>query len=421
MKRIIIILFVFIWVKGIAQQPIFIDGQNLIYSVNINNCTKRLVGSGTQAYGDIAFTPDGNLWGIANGGIYQIDTSNANSILIGYTQTGGVSLVALNDSVLLSEFKDSLWAININTLKKYNLGDIGYPASGDLTWYDNDLYMSAGLLLIKIVLNTSNTAIISSEPVNSFTINPLPPDCEGLATASFPGLENSIIGFSTANTNVYKICPIDGSSQLLCPLMGQFAGAASIRLPTQNPLPTSCAKILPVNLLNFTSTILPNAVKLQWQTASEINSSYFLIERSVDGINFSTIGKVNAAGSSNILKQYSFVDNAPLGENYYRLKEVDLNGNYTFSNILSVKMPQANALNIIQNPVQNNLQFTIDNLQSSTNYLSIFDFTGRRVNSFTAQNGVQDIDVSFLTSGTYVLQMITADGQVYDKVFVKGK
>jgi hypothetical protein len=84
-------------------------------------------------------------------------------------------------------------------------------------------------------------------------------------------------------------------------------------------------------------------------------------------------------------------------------------------------MPQVQPLIIMGNPVQNNLQLIIDNSQSSTNYLSIFDFTGRRLNSFTAQSGVQNIDVSYLTSGIYVLQMITADGQVYDKVFVKGK
>jgi hypothetical protein len=187
---------------------------------------------------------------------------------------------------------------------------------------------------------------------------------------------------------------------------------------------SSCS--LPVDLLNFTATSINNTVKLQWQTTNEINSDYFTIERSSDGLSFSGIGKVNAAGNSNGLKQYEFIDQTPLsqgrgvgGEAYYRLKEVDLDGNYKYSNILLVKMPQVQPLIIMGNPVQNNLQINI--ASSQTNYLSIFDFTGRRLNSFTAQSGVQNIDVSSLTAGTYVLQMITADGQVYDKVFVKGK
>jgi len=177
--------------------------------------------------------------------------------------------------------------------------------------------------------------------------------------------------------------------------------------------------LLPVDLLNFTSTILNKSVKLQWQTMTEINSNYFSIERSADGINFSGIGKQSAAGNSNDLTQYVFIDHTPLSTNYYRLKEVDLDGNYQYSNILLVKMQQLQPLIIMGNPVQNDLQLSINNGQSSINYLSIFDFTGRRLQSFNVQNGVQHTDVSSFAPGNYILQMITADGQVYDKIFVK--
>jgi len=191
---------------------------------------------------------------------------------------------------------------------------------------------------------------------------------------------------------------------------GYILGAASMSFPSS----------LPVTLLNFTSSIINKSVELKWQTTSEINSDYFSIERSADGINFSSIGKVNTAGNSSSLKQYSFINSTPLSTNYYRLKEVDFDGNYQYSNILLVKMPQLQPLIILGNPVQNDLQLTINNAQSSqTNYLSIFDFTGRRLQSFNAQNGVLNIDVSFLAPGNYILQMITSDGQVYDKAFLK--
>jgi hypothetical protein len=370
-------------------------------------------------FGDIAFTPDGKLWGFENGLLFRIDTTNAETTLVGIIAINGVSLVDLNDSVLLMESKDSLWEINVNNLKAINIGNIGYSASGDLTWYDNNLYMTSGGLLIKIILNSANTNIISSNPIN--TINTPIPECYGIATASFPGLENSIIGWSRQSS--YKICPIDGTYQLLCnPTVVSVPGAANIRLPIQNPLPTSCTDILPVQLINFTSSILNKTVNLQWETTAEINSDYFLIERSSDGINnFSNIGKVTAAGNSNSIKQYSFIDNDPFSVNYYRLKEVDLNGKYTYSKILQVNMPQSQALNIIGNPVQNSLQVQVNVSTSQTNYLSIFDFTGRRLKAFNAQKGIQRIDVSALQDGIYVLQMITADGQVYEKTFVKSR
>lgn len=84
-------------------------------------------------------------------------------------------------------------------------------------------------------------------------------------------------------------------------------------------------------------------------------------------------------------------------------------------------MPQSQALNIIGNPVQNSLQVQVNVSTSQTNYLSIFDFTGRRLKAFNAQKGIQRIDVSALQDGIYVLQMITADGQVYEKTFVKSR
>jgi hypothetical protein len=410
MRRLIFILFVFVGVSGFSQQPVFVnDGEGNLYSVGLNNCTFYLIGK-TKIFGDIAFTPDGKLWGL-NNGLYEIDTTNLSLTLIGTSiGTDGVALVALNDSTLLDEVNDSLFGINVRTAKSSNMGYIGSEASGDFSWLGNDLYMTSGYnQIIKIALNNSFTSVVSFEALNS--INNPTPEFLGLATVSFNGLD-SLIGFSYNNT-AYKISPIDGSVQLLCSSLPEFInGAASISFPTS----------LPVTLLNFTSTLLNNTVKLQWQTTTEINSSYFLIERSNDGVNFSGIGKVNAAGNSNAIKQYSFIDKTPLAdEAFYRLKEVDLDGNYKYSNILLVKMPQVQPLIIMGNPVLNNLQLTIDNLQSSTSYLSIFDFTGRRLKSLSAQNGVQDIDVSFLSSGTYVLQMITADGQMYDKVFVKGK
>jgi hypothetical protein len=406
MKRFIFILLIFIGVKGFGQQPIFIaEGAN-IYSLNLTNCAYRFIGkSNVSAFNDIAFTPDGNLWGISSG-LYKIDTSTAFATFIGISQvtSGAVSLVALNDSILLAEDFDSLWGINVKNAESYNMGNIGYVAVGDLSWLGNNLYMTGDNQLIKIVLNSDYSKVISATPLNSMN-NPIPL-CLGLTTATING-QDTLIGF--AGLNAYTLSSINGTFNLFCSSIPSADGAASLSFP-QN---------LPVSLIDFGYEILNTTVHLQWQTTSEINSSYFLIERSVDGVNFSGIGKVNAAGNSTALKQYSFIDNTPLNTNYYHLKEVDLDGKYTYSKILQVNIPQTQALILLGNPVQNNLQIQINNSTLSTNYLSIFDFSGRRLKTFNAQNGVQNIDVSFLSSGTYMLQLITADGKVFDKPFVK--
>jgi hypothetical protein len=406
MKQLISIFILCLGVKGLSQQPVFINGGAEIYSVNVNDCTYRFVGKsiGPQ-FNDIAFTPDGKLWGISGGELFQIDTANAVATFIGNSiAADGVSLVALNDSILLGEDLDSLWGINIRTSQNYNMGYIGYAAAGDLSWLGNDLYTTSYNQLIKIVLNSNFSAILISTPVNSID-NPIPL-CDGLATVSVNG-QASLIGFCQGGT--YNISPIDGTFQLICDLDAD--GAASISYPSA----------LPVNLLNFYYVLLNQSVELEWQTATEINSSYFLIQRSADGTNFSSIGKQPAANNSSTLKQYIFTDNNPLNTNYYRLKEVDLNGNSTYSNTLLVKLTQAQNLTILQNPVQNSLQVQLNNGNAQTSSLTIFDLLGRRFKSLTVPNGLQTINVSSLPSGTYIIQLITSDGEICNERFIKAK
>jgi hypothetical protein len=408
MKQFITLLFfLFVYLYGFSQQPLILDDGENFYSYNYSNCTYRFMGNIPGAsFADIAFTPDGKFWGISDGFLYQIDTITISPTLIGQSKgTEGVSLVALNDSILLDEFQDSLWGINTRTAQSYDIGYIGYSAAGDLSWFGTNLYMTTEKQLIKIVLNADYTAILNVTPVNSID-NPIPL-CYGLATVPINGTP-ALIG---AYIDAYNISPIDGTFQLLCPSIGAAtaAGAASLSYPGA----------LPVNLLSFTSSIDNKVVKLQWQTKLEINSSYFLIERSSDGVNFSGIGKVDAVGNSSNERKYSFIDNSPNVVNYYRLKEVDLDGKYVYSKILEAQLSSVQELNILGNPVRNVLQIQITNSLSQKNYLSIFDFSGRRLKTFNVENGVQNIDISFLTSGTYFLQLIDANGNFFEKAFVK--
>jgi hypothetical protein len=125
MKRFIFILLVFICVvKGFSQQHTFVTGvyYNSLYSFNLANCSSRLIGKTTYPFIDLALTPDGRLWGI-NGNLYLIDTTTAAITLIGGSKgTDGACLVALNDSILLGEWYDSLEAINVRTAQSTILG-----------------------------------------------------------------------------------------------------------------------------------------------------------------------------------------------------------------------------------------------------------------------------------------------------------
>jgi hypothetical protein len=102
-----------------------------------------------------------------------------------------------------------------------------------------------------------------------------------------------------------------------------------------------CELVLPIELISFDATLnkSQNSVTLNWQTASEINSSHFMIEKSMDGTIFKEEAKVPAKGNSHSLTQYSFVDGYSLTDiTYYRLKQYDLDGSFSYSSIRSINL-----------------------------------------------------------------------------------
>jgi hypothetical protein len=94
---------------------------------------------------------------------------------------------------------------------------------------------------------------------------------------------------------------------------------------------------LPISLLSFTAMLAGSSTKLQWVTASERNNDYFTIERSPDGITYTTIAQIKGAGNSDSRIIYDATDNNPLfGVSYYRLKQTDIDGTSTISSLVGI-------------------------------------------------------------------------------------
>lgn len=111
---------------------------------------------------------------------------------------------------------------------------------------------------------------------------------------------------------------------------------------------------LPITLLDFTAIKKVRNVVLNWSTASEQNNDRFEIERTTDGINWITIQTISGNGNSNTVIHYTGIDKNPTnGTNYYRLKQIDFNGEYTFSNVRSVVFTAPAELNVFPNPAKN--------------------------------------------------------------------
>ena len=143
---------------------------------------------------------------------------------------------------------------------------------------------------------------------------------------------------------------------------------------------------LPVELLEFSGELKEGKIHVRWKTGSELNSDYFVLERSEDGVSFNPIGYLTAAGNSSTLLSYSYADIAPLaGDNYYRLTQVDIDGSSTNSSIIIVNNPINESTSprilVIPNPTTGAFQLKILEANFSTLGINfeIYNPTGKLV------------------------------------------
>jgi hypothetical protein len=182
---------------------------------------------------------------------------------------------------------------------------------------------------------------------------------------------------------------------------------------------------LPVKLLNFAGQLKNNYAALTWETASEYNTSYFNVQRSLDNINFTTIAKVFPSGGSNSLHNYVYDDNNITDLNvtkiYYRVNEIDIDGTSALSNsILIDLMKIGGSFTVSPNPVKSSLVVQLYNFYGSAN-VTLFDMAGRMltVQLINASgNNVLNFNTGNLSGGIYFIQVIN-NGQRKYLQFVK--
>lgn len=166
--------------------------------------------------------------------------------------------------------------------------------------------------------------------------------------------------------------------------------------------------VLSIRLLNFNVAKQNNTAQLTWVTAFEQNSSHFDIERSVDGRNFTKIGQVLASVNSSDIKWYAFKDMVPVtGVNYYRLKLVDIDLKFEYSEIRTLKIDVDNAVTVFPNPATQVINVKLASPVTSNVSLVIYDAAGKKMRSLVCANlPIITINIEDLLEGVYIIQLV---------------
>jgi hypothetical protein len=198
--------------------------------------------------------------------------------------------------------------------------------------------------------------------------------------------------------------------------VGSFAsGTGSL---TQGFQPTVGASIpLPLDFLSFTAKLVNDQTQLEWITTHEINTDYFVVERSADGQFFNPLATVAALKPANSSSDntYQASDSLPLpGINYYRIKEVDQNGQATYAPIVAVKISTGLSCMVYPNPVADKVFISINSNAAAQATIAIYDLRGQLITSKAidlapGQNQF-DLNITDKPKGMYIIKILGIEG-----------
>lgn len=348
---------------GVSGFPIIYDDTLFFQYADINNVGRLAKCDGTTI--TLIPNPDNTTYGF-----YNVPIVYNNNLYIFYVTPDGLHHIGEYEGVS-------------NTLKVYPNPDGGSGYWDQPIVYDNNLYF--------IYYNVSGYSQLGYFNGNTIRL-----------------IANPTGAYTSPNgNNGYLGQPIIWNSLL-------YLQMASIPYANAGNLGYFDGSTLPISLVKFTAQQNGNTSLLKWQVANETNNDYFSIERSSDGTNFLPIGKVAGHGTIATQQDYQFTDENPVkGMNYYRLKQVDYDGNFAYSNVATVSFNNnTTVFSVFPNPARNNVYFNIPE-STSISVIRIFDSYGKKVMEKQIGNNTitQSLDVSALASGVYQVTLIQGTEQ----------
>jgi hypothetical protein len=184
--------------------------------------------------------------------------------------------------------------------------------------------------------------------------------------------------------------------------------------------------LLPIEIISFEANGSQNNIQLDWSVAQEKNLCHYEIFRSNDGKSFASIGKLNSNNNLYATSNYHFIDNNALnGLNFYKLKLVEKDGKFSWSNLISINMNNIShdiQVSLFPNPVNNFINIKFNQLTSDNFNIKILDFNGKIMHTEEVENlfsNTYSIDLNKLSKGIYTMKITDNNGFIVNNKFIK--
>lgn len=401
-----------------------------------NSAAISITGTGTLTLENTKLTNNGSVSTSSGTVILKGNASNANSA-IGGTGTTALQNLTVNKSANAIQINQNLSVLGNLTLTNGSVelanGNINFGTTGALVneAETRRVYGAGGNLQATATLNApngvnpanlgamltstqnfGNTVITrthaseTSGSIGSYGIlrsyNIQPTNNTGLnATLRFHYLDNELNGVSENNLVLWRSTD-NGVTWTKQNITNTNATDNWIEISGINAFSkwtASSNAAFPVEYLSFWGENTENRNQLHWTTASENDNLGFTIEKSINSVDFEHIGFVNSNGNSNTPQMYNFIDSDIVADvQYYRLKQTDVNGTYTYSNTINIKSANS-PLRAYPNPSVSAVKVSGKSIENG--FIILTDANGRQFEIYIENNV---FDISKLASGVYYFQ-----------------
>lgn len=249
--------------------------------------------------------------------------------------------------------------------------------------------------------------------------------CSSSGADAGDNLKVDILGGSKPVQTGASNATITDSYTLVGPGTIRVSGAANradeiITYTSSSTVCVNCTSSLPVELLRFNVTKADNYVICTWETASELNCDYFILERSSDGMNFEPYGQMDGAGTSAQVHTYTLYDSSPItdGVSYYRLAQYDFDGTINYSEIRSINFSASPNVTVIPNPSTGAFRVIAEHIDLTT--LSLNSVLGQQVLPVHVSELEEEVILQFsdLPEGIYFLTYESNRELMTEKIIV---
>jgi type IX secretion system substrate protein len=366
----------------------------------------------------ISFDPSTNTYAVL---AVSPVTANVNSGCVNFNGTGYYCIdqngnlcyynIATNTwKLITSSYVDGLGNNLTSNLTTYSSGDIAIDGLGNL-WIVCSGSSKYGLFKLAAPLPTTSKPSVTLTQIIGIKSTPDGSDFAGIA---FNPAGDIYMSMTSGDNKLYRL---DNASTLTYISTFNVDGVGADMTSCSYPF-----NILAVTWQNF-SAILENnkSVSLTWSVSQQTNNKGFSVERSSDQSNWSEIGFVGNKTDAQLTAQYDFVDNNPVsGTNYYRIAAVDMSGTITYSEIKSVSLDKNvnSQVNVWPNPARTSVYIQNNGTDNNLS-MQIYDPFGKKIASNILHAGKNEVNISNLPAGTYIVHTQNASGETQNQKVVK--